>query len=467
MRKFLVEIRYFFFILHNMKQTFNFSFINLWCTKNLVDSQMLMGRILSLWVNNTNYTVQYINDPFDKKTNIVFLNSCGFISSARDEMMDILRQLQKAKKQIYLIWCWLQYYKTMMPTSMERMKFKEFTNLHFLSWNDFESVTLRQLIIWYDSKTFGDFEFANTPRAYTNAHLGFEYLKISEGCDNHCTFCIIPRIRGKQVSLSIEKILSEIETMVHMGIQEIILIAQDTATYGMDLYRRKPMLVELLKKIDQIPGDFTYRLLYLYPDVLTKDQLKEMTKLQKLIPYFDIPLQHISPTVLKRMGRFYHTRSINNILSTIKKEFPLSYIRTNIMVGFPGETKEDFNQLKDYIKHSDFDHVALFEYHDEPFAASSKLHDKIDDKEIRKRFLDLKKIVDTLLLKKEKKRKGKKETGYIMDILKKWKTEKLLVRPLLHAPEIDGYDEIGLKQVTGVFNEKNELEIGDKIVYTV
>lgn len=137
------------------------------------------------------------------------------------------------------------------------------------------------------------------------------------------------------------------------------------------------------------------------------------------------------------------------------------------MVGFPGETKEDFNQLKDYIKHSDFDHVALFEYHDEPFAASSKLHDKIDDKEIRKRFLDLKKIVDTLLLKKEKKRKGKEETGYIMDILKKWKTEKLLVRPLLHAPEIDRYDEIELKQVTGVFDEKNELEIWDKIVYTV
>jgi ribosomal protein S12 methylthiotransferase len=120
--------------------------------------------------------------------------------------------------------------------------------------------------------------------------------------------------------------------MIQYGIKEIILIAQDTARYGMDLYRRKPMLGELLKKIDEIPGDFTYRLLYLYPDVLTKEHLQSMKKLKKFIPYFDIPLQHISPTVLKRMGRFYHTRSINNLLATIKKNFPLSYIRTNIII---------------------------------------------------------------------------------------------------------------------------------------
>ena len=411
--------------------------------------------------------MNYFTDAFDKKAKVVFLNSCGFISSARDEMMDMLRQLTKAKKTIYLIWCGLQYYKTLMPTMMEKIKFREFTDLHFLSWNDFDSVTLRQLIAWYTSKTFGDFEFSDTPRAYTNAEYKFEYLKISEWCDNKCTFCIIPRIRGKQVSLPMEKILSEVENMVNSWIQEIILIAQDTARYGMDLYRRKPMLVELLKKIDMLPGDFTYRLLYLYPDVLTKDQLKDMAKLKKFIPYFDIPLQHISPTVLKRMGRFYHTRSINNILSTIKKEFPVSYSRTNIIIWFPWETKEDFEQLKTYLTNSDFDNIALFEYHDEPFAASSKLPNKVDEKEIRKRFEIAKKIVDKILDKQEKARKWKEETGYIMDILEKWKTQKLLVRPLLHAPEIDSYDKIELKQVIEVFEGKNELEIWDKIGYIV
>lgn len=426
-----------------------------------------MGRIFSLASNNPNYEVNYFTDAFDKKAKVVFLNSCGFISSARDEMMDMLRQLTKAKKTIYLIWCGLQYYKTLMPTMMEKIKFREFTDLHFLSWNDFDSVTLRQLIAWYTSKTFGDFEFSDTPRAYTNAEYKFEYLKISEWCDNKCTFCIIPRIRGKQVSLPMEKILSEVENMVNSWIQEIILIAQDTARYGMDLYRRKPMLVELLKKIDMLPGDFTYRLLYLYPDVLTKDQLKDMAKLKKFIPYFDIPLQHISPTVLKRMGRFYHTRSINNILSTIKKEFPVSYSRTNIIIWFPWETKEDFEQLKTYLTNSDFDNIALFEYHDEPFAASSKLPNKVDEKEIRKRFEIAKKIVDKILDKQEKARKWKEETGYIMDILEKWKTQKLLVRPLLHAPEIDSYDKIELKQVIEVFEGKNELEIWDKIGYIV
>lgn len=244
-----------------------------------------------------------------------------------------------------------------------------------------------------------------------------------------------------------EEIVSEVGFMVDAGIKEIILIAQDTTRYGMDLYRRKPKLVELLKKIDELPGDFSYRLLYLYPDILTKEHIKEITKLKKFIPYFDIPLQHISPTVLKRMGRFYHTRSINNLLSTIKKLFPIHYIRTNIMVGFPGETKEDFDQLKIYLKNSDFNNIALFEYHDEPFAASSKLPNKIDEKIIRKRFLALKKIVDTLLAKKAKARTGKEEIGYIMERWKDGKMEKLVVRPRLHAPEIDSYDEIGVKQI--------------------
>ena len=445
---------------------------------------MLMGRIFSLASNNPNYAVNYFTDAFDKKAKVVFLNSCGFISSARDEMMDMLRKLTKAKKIIYLIWCGLQYYKTLMPTTMEKIKFREFTDLHFLSWGDFDSVTLRQLIAWYDSKIFGDFEFANTPRAYTNAEYKFEYLKIAEWCDNKCTFCIIPRIRGKQISLPIETIVTEVENMVQYGIKEIIFIAQDTARYGMDLYRRKPMLVELLKKIDEIPGDFSYRLLYLYPDILTKDHLLKIKKLKKFIPYFDIPLQHISPTVLKRMGRFYHTRSINNLLTMIQKEFPVHYIRTNIIVWFPWETQEDFDNLKNYIKKSDFNNVALFEYHDEPFAASSKLPDQIDEKEMRKRLEILKKIVDKKLDTQEKARKWKEETGYIMEIQQekdeKWKVKGkssskvshstspiLIVRPWLHAPEIDSYDKISLHQIIEVFDEKNELEIGDKIVYTV
>lgn len=428
---------------------------------------MLMGRIFDGGANNPNYEVNYYVDAFDKKTDIVFLNTCGFISSGREEMMEMIEKLSKAGKKIYLIGCGLQYYKTMMPKTLEVMKFSKFKNLYFLSRNDFEQITLAHLIEWYNSEAFGDFEFSKTPRVYTNADYNFEYLKVAEWCDNTCTFCIIPRLRGKQKSLAIETILDEVENMVKAGIQEIILIAQDTARYGMDLYHHKPMLMELLKKIDQLPGEFTYRLLYLYPDVMTKDHLHQMKKLKKFIPYFDIPLQHISSNVLKRMGRFYEERSINGFLATIQKEFPVRFMRTNIIVGFPGETKEDFAKLKNFVRKADFDNIALFEYHDEPFAASSKLDKKVPDTEVRKRFLEMKNIVDQLLDKKEKARKGKEDVGYIMGILKRGKVEKLVVRPYLHAPEIDSYDEIPVKQVIGIFEGKNELEIWDKIVYTV
>ncbi len=247
--------------------------------------------------------------------------------------------------------------------------------------------------------------------------------------------------------------------MVHAGIKELIIISQDTTRYGMDLYRRKPMLIELLKKIDQVPGDFTYRLLYFYPDIITKEHLHHMKDLKKFIPYFDVPLQHISSTVLKRMGRFYEERSINTFLDTIKKYFPVRFIRTNLMLGFPGETKEDFMKLKKFVQKMDFDNIALFEYHDEPFAASSKLDKKVPDAEIRKRFLEMKKIVDQLLDKKAKARKGKEDIGYVMEILKSGKVEKLIVRPRLHAPEIDSYDEIPMKNVIAMFEKKKTVHI--------
>ncbi len=243
--------------------------------------------------------------------------------------------------------------------------------------------------------------------------------------------------------------------MVHAGIKELIIISQDTTRYGMDLYRRKPMLIELLKKIDQVPGDFTYRLLYLYPDIMTKEHLHHMKDLKKFIPYFDVPLQHISSTVLKRMGRFYEERSINTFLDTIKKYFPVRFIRTNLIIGFPGETKEDFMKLKKFVQKMDFDNIALFEYHDEPFATSSKLDKKVPDVEIRKRFLEMEKLVDQLFDKKAKARKGKEDVGYVMNI----KKDKLVVRPRLHAPEIDSYDEIPMKNVIAMFEKKKTIHI--------
>lgn len=454
-----------------MNKQLNFSLINLWCTKNLVDSQYFLGRLFDMSLKTPEYQLNYFTDPYDKQTDIVFLNTCGFISSGRDEADETVKKLLKAKKTVYLLGCAVQYYKKLQAKSL---KLKAVSGVHYLSRGDLNKVNLKNIMQWYDSISYGDFEFASSPRVYTNLEQKFEYLKIAEWCDNHCTFCIIPAIRWKQQSLTIEKILTEAKQMIANGIKEIILIAQDTTRYGTDLYG-EPKLLELLKKLDAIKADFTYRLLYLYPDIVTLNQVKELKKLKKFLPYFDIPLQHISSPVLKNMGRFYDEKYIIKFIDQIKTSFPIRFIRTNLIIGFPGETKEDFNKLLKFVDETKFDNIALFEYHDEPLAASSKLPNKVDDHEIRTRFTKIRQLVNKQLLEHEQARKGKEEIGYITEIeilnphsrTRNGKMERLVIRPILHCPEIDAVDEIILEQVIGVYEDKSELEIGDKIVYVV
>ncbi len=459
----------------------NFSLINLWCTKNLVDSQYFLGRLFDMSLKTPAIQLNYFTDPFDKKATIVFLNTCGFISSARDEADATVKKLLKAGKTVYLMGCAVQYYKKLKAQSLKHKAVSQ--AIHYLSRGDLNKISLKQILQWYDSKTFGDFEFATSPRVYTNLEQKFEYLKIAEWCDNHCTFCIIPDIRGKQQSLSMGKVLHEAKQMIANGIQEIILIAQDTTRYGSDVYG-EPKLLELLKKLDTLKWNFTYRLLYLYPDIVTLNQVNELKTLKKFIPYFDIPLQHISSPVLKKMGRFGDEKYIQKFIDQIKNIFPNGFVRTNLIIGFPGETKQDFAKLLKFVDETKFDNIALFEYHDEPMAASSKLPNKVDDAEIRARFTKIRQLVNKQLLEREAARKWKEEIGYIMEILNDRTIDNrtigvskknpsfnrsivLIVRPQLHCPEIDEYDEIELVQVTWVFDEKNELEIWDKIVYTL
>lgn len=457
-------------------QQLNFSLINLWCTKNLVDSQYFLWRLFDISLKTPEYQLNYFTDPFDTQTNIVFLNTCGFISSGRDEADETVKKLLKAKKIVYLMGCAVQYYKRLVKEQWIK-------NVHHLSRGDLNTINLKNIVQWYDSTTYGDFEFAPWPRVYTNLEQKFEYLKIAEWCDNHCTFCIIPAIRWKQQSLTIEKNLAEAKNMIASWIKEIILIAQDTTRYGTDLYG-EPRLLELLKKLDAIPWDFTYRLLYLYPDIVTLNQIKQLKKLKKFIPYFDIPLQHSSSPVLKRMGRFYDEGYIIKFLDQIKKSFPIRFIRTNLIIWFPGETDKDFEKLLKFVDETKFDNIALFEYHDEPMAASSKLQNKVDDHIIRTRFTKIRQLVNKQLLEHEQIRKWIQEMGYIMEIQQvkgeRWKAERkfsspvpgssfpqLVVRPWLHCPEIDEYDEISLEKVIGTYENKDELDVGDKILYTV
>lgn len=183
--------------------------------------------------------------------------------------------------------------------------------------------------------------------------------------------------------------------MIDSGIREIEIICQDTTRYGTDIYG-EPRLFELLEQLDALSGDFRFRLFYMYPDTLTFAHLERLAKLKKLIPYFDIPFQHYSARILQRMGRFYDQEHIGRLLEYIRKNFPGSFIRTAFIIGFPGETAADFDELCAFVEREKFESVGIFQYHDEPLAASSKLDSKVNDVQARTRIKKLGKILDSI-----------------------------------------------------------------------
>ena len=450
---------------------FNFSLINLGCTKNLVDSQYIIWKLLSYNQANTKEEINYISEPYSDEVEYVFLNTCGFLSSWRAEMMEVLNKLLEKWKKVYLLGCAIQYFKWLKEKSEDYAKevedFNKFLEenawkVFMLSWDDVDHISVEKIKKWYYSNEFKDFVFPDSIRAFTDISYGYEYLKIAEGCNNSCSFCIIPKIRWKQKSLPIEKILDEAKSMIANGAKELIIIAQDTTRYGLDLYW-EPKLFELLEKLDKLEWDFVYRLLYLYPDVVSLKHLEKLKKLEKFLPYFDIPLQHISWNVLKKMWRFYNTEYIYDFLDFIQENFENAFIRTNFIIGFPGETDEDFMELIDFIQKDYFSNIALFQYHDEPLAPSSKLPNKVDDKTLNHRFSYVSALVDEILEKKNKKRRKHTQIGYVQDMTE----EKLTVRPYLHCPEIDEVDEIKYNNIIWVYNEDGVVDIGELVEYKI
>ena len=442
-----------------------FSFINLWCNKNLVDTQYLLWKILEKYSKDFEYTI----DPYSKETEIVFVNTCSFISSWREEMFETISSLQKNNKKICLIWCWVQYFEYLAKKNnisdketKKREELKNNENIYSLSREQIANFS-PDMLTKKENNYHCDFSWPHSARAYTNIELWYEYIKIAEWCNNHCSFCIIPQIRGPQKSLPKEVIIQEAKNLIGQWTKEIILLAQDTTRYGIDLYW-EAKLFELLEELDQLEWDFTYRVLYLYPDILTKKHLEKLIKLKKFIPYFDLPLQHSSPKILKAMWRFYNHEMTLELLNFIKHNFKKYYIRTNFIIGFPWETDEDFENLITFIKQDYFNNIALFEYHDEKLAESTKLPNKVDDKTIRERFLIAKKLVDNLLEKREKKRKNKGFIGIVSDIYSKNKKYELTIRPSINCPEIDNEDKINLENILECFDWE-EIDIGSRVKY--
>ncbi len=459
---------------------FTFSAINLGCSKNLVDLEFAIGEILKY---SDRTPIEYYDNPEDPEVDHVIVNTCGFLSSAREESEETLRYYDSLGKKLILMGCYVSVKDDAFLASLKNLvsvvPFVSYSIIEELLFGKKSKLDMSALVrakvaakqakekklsdylasIGWNQRGKQAFVWKwDEVRAYIHAPFGYEYLKIAEWCDNSCTFCIIPQIRGKQTSRKMEDIIKEVHSMLANGIREIQIISQDTTRYGTDIYD-EARLFDLLEQIDAIPGDFKVRLYYLYPDILTLDHLKRLKKLTKLLPYFDIPFQHSSEKILKLMGRHYDRAHIESFLDFIRSEFPNSFIRTSFIIGFPWETKEDFDDLIEFIERYQFESVGIFQYHDEPLAASSKLPNKVDESIAKERIQAITVVLNEVYKKHYALAQKTPQTGYIMNI----EGKKITVRREIQAPEVDEYDEITEKQI----QSGEELDIGARITYSL
>ena len=344
--------------------------ITLGCSKNIYDSEVLMGQLKS---NNKNVV-------HEKEGNIVVINTCGFIDNAKQQSIDTILENVKKKKEgkvdkVFVTGCLSERYKPDL--------IKEIPDVdEYFGTTEMPSL-LKHLGADYKNELIGE-RLLTTPKNYA-------YLKISEGCDRPCSFCAIPLMRGKHKSVSIEDLIKEATLLANKGIKELILIAQDSTYYGLDLYKKRA-LSELLKELVKVKGIEWIRLHYAFPNGFPLDVLETIKKEPKICNYIDIPLQHISDKILKSMKRGSSMEKINNLLSNFRKIVPGIAIRTTLIVGYPGETKEDFEILKQWVKDTKFDRLGCFTYSHEENTGAYELDDDIPQKTKNERLNEIMEI---------------------------------------------------------------------------
>lgn len=422
----------------------NVGFISLGCSKNLVDTEMLIGLF-----RNNNYKI--VNNPED--ADIIVINTCGFIEPAKQEAINTILEMaefkQKKCKYLIVMGCLVQRYKEdlekLIPEVDLFIKYQEYDTI----WKQIQNV-IKKDEKNIDKQKSGNCSLEFTQRIITTGQ-NFAYLRIAEGCSNRCTYCAIPYIRGKFISRKIEDILEEANQLAKKGYKELIVIAQDTSKYGIDIYGESK-LAELLEKLAQIEGIKWIRFLYTYPESITDELIKVVKKNDKICKYFDIPIQHISDSVLKRMNRKSNGKSIRNLIEKIRKEIPNVIIRTTVMVGFPGESKENFEELYEFIKWAKFDRMGAFSYSKEDGTPAEKLDNHIHHSTKRARYNKIMMLQQQISDEVMQNQIGKKVEVLIED--ESFDGKFYIGRSKNEVPDIDGV----------IYVEKTKDELLDKFV---
>ena len=384
----------------------NVGFIHLGCSKNLVDTEMTIG----LFKNNE---YKIVNNPED--ADILVINTCGFILSAQEEAINTILEMAEYKKKrckyLIVMGCLVQRFKEELEKEIPEVDLWIKYDSYNTIWEQIEEVI--------KPKETKQRELNFLDRTITTGE-NFAYLRIAEGCSNFCTYCAIPKIRGKFISRTMEDVIEEAKKFAKEGYQELIVIAQDTTKYGIDIYG-KPRLAELLQ--------------------------------DKICKYFDIPIQHISDSVLKRMNRKSNSESIRKVIKKLREEIPNVVIRTTVMVGFPGETKEDFEELYNFVKETKFDRLGAFSYSKEEGTPAEKLPNQIHSNTKKNRYNKIMSLQQQIAIEKQKELIGKK-----LEVLIETKTfdgKYYVGRSYMDVPDIDGliYIEMVDEVLEGKFVE--------------
>ena len=419
-------------------------FISLGCDKNLVDSEVMLGLLRSEGFQLTGE---------EAEADVIVVNSCCFIGDAKEESINTILEMAAWKEEgvcraLIVTGCLAERYKAEVLAEMPEVDAVVGT----ASYDKIVEVVKDVLHLKSGCQVFQNID--QTPEVQvkrvvtTGGHYAF--LKIAEGCDKHCTYCIIPKVRGKYRSVPMERLVRETEELAAGGVRELILVAQETTLYGCDLYGHKA-LPELLRKLAAIPGIVWIRIQYCYPEEITDELIQVIREEKKICRYLDIPVQHASDSVLKRMGRRTNGVQLREMIRKLRAEIPELALRTTLISGFPGETKEDHEILMDFVEEMEFDRLGVFAYSQEEDTPAAVMETQVPEDVKEERRSEVMELQQEISLEKSREMIGR--TLLVMIEGKVADENAYVGRTYRDAPNVDGYIFINTDQemMTGDF----------------
>lgn len=407
----------------------NILFISLGCDKNLVDSEVMLGLI-----NQKGYIIT--ND--ENEADIIVVNTCCFINDAKEESINTILEMAELKKTanlkaLIVTGCLAQRYKKEIQEEIKEVD-------AVVGTSSYENIVkvIEEALEGKVSESFEDIDVSpevESKRVLTTGGY-YSYLKIAEGCDKHCTYCIIPKIRGKFRSVPMERLIAEAKSLAEQGVKELMLVAQETTLYGVDLYGEKS-LHKLLKELCKVEGIEWIRILYCYPEEITDDLIQVMKEEEKICNYLDMPIQHASDNILKRMGRRTNRQELIDIVTKLRKEIPDISLRTTLITGFPGETQEDHEQLLEFVDQMEFDRLGVFTYSPEEDTPAASMDGQIEEEVKKERKDEIMTLQQEIAFEHAEKMVGR--TLKVMIEGRLPEENVYIGRTYMDAPNIDGY----------------------------